>query len=61
MNPVQLRVHIEAYPTLRRSLGFQTAPEAYNLRELSDYVEAHGFTGSVSRRYTADFPGRECA
>jgi len=28
MNPAQLRAHIEAYLNLRRSLGFQTAPEA---------------------------------
>ena len=38
MNPAQLRVHMDAYLNLRRSLGFQTAPEVCNLRELSDYV-----------------------
>ena len=44
MNPAQFRVHIEAYLNLRSSLGFQTEYESYNLRALSDYVEANGFS-----------------
>src|SRR5258706_7431071 len=47
MNPAQLRVHIEAYLNLRSSLGFQTEYESYNLRELSDYVEAKGFSWPI--------------
>ena len=47
MNPVQLRVHIEAYLNLRSSLGFRTEYESYNLRELADYVEAKGFSWPI--------------
>ena len=70
MNPAQFRVHIEAYLNLRSSLGFQTEYESYNLRELSDYVEAKGsrglsarrryWTGSVWLRFTVVFLGKEC-
>ena len=68
MSPAQFRVHIEAYLSLRSSLGFQTEYESYNLRELSDYVEAKGFswpsrrywTGSAPLRFTVVFLGREC-
>ena len=47
MNPAQLRIHIDAYLNLRSSLGFQTEYESYNLRELSDYVEAKGFSSPI--------------
>jgi hypothetical protein len=70
MNPAQFRVHIEAYLNLRSSLGFQTEYETYNLRALSDYIEAKGshglsarrryWTGSMPLRFTVVFPGREC-
>jgi hypothetical protein len=69
MNPAQLLIHIEAYLNLRSSLGFQTEYESYNLRELSDYVEAVSrglsarrryWTGSVPLRFTVVFPAREC-
>ena len=55
MNPAQLRVHIEAYLNLRRSLGFQTAPGACHLRELSDYVEAQGFSWPIRTQTILDW------
>jgi hypothetical protein len=44
VTPARLRLHIEKYLELRRSLGFHTPPEAHNLWELLAYVEAHGFS-----------------
>jgi hypothetical protein len=70
MNPAQFRIHIEAYLSLRGSLGFQTEYESYNLRELSGYVErkvSRGpsarrryWIGSVPLRFAVVFLGREC-
>src|SRR5258708_17564026 len=57
MNPVQFRVHIEAYLDLRSSLGFQTEFESYNLRELSDYVEAKGFSWPIRTQTILDWIG----
>ena len=57
MNPAQLRVHIEAYLNLRSSLGFQTEYESYNLRELSDYVEAKGFSWPIRTQTILDWIG----
>ena len=47
MNPAQLRIHIEAYLSLRKSLGFQTEYETYHLRELADYVAAKDFSWPI--------------
>ncbi len=47
--------HIEAYLNLRRSLGFQTAPEAGNLRELSDYRETQGFSRPIRTQTILDW------
>jgi len=55
MNPAQLRVHIEAYLNLRSSLGFRTEYESYNLRELSDYVEAKGFSWPIRTQTILDW------
>ena len=55
MNAAQLRVHIEAYLTLRSSLGFHTEYESYNLRELSDYVEAKGFSWPIRTQTILDW------
>jgi integrase/recombinase XerD len=57
MNPAQFRVHIEAYLNLRSSLGFQTEYESYNLRELSDYVEAKGFSWPIRTQTILDWIG----
>jgi len=57
MNPAQLRVHIEAYLDLRSSLGFQTEYESYNLRELSGYVEAKGFSWPIRTQTILDWIG----
>jgi hypothetical protein len=57
MNPAQFRVHIEAYLNLRSSLGFQTEYESYNLRELSDYVEAKGFSWPIRTQAILDWIG----
>jgi hypothetical protein len=57
MNPAQLRVHIEAYLDLRSSLGFQTEYESYNLRELSRYVEAKGFSWPIRTQTILDWIG----
>jgi hypothetical protein len=54
MNPAQFRVHVEAYLNLRSSLGFQTEFEFYNLRELSDYLEAKGFSWPIRTQTTLD-------
>ena len=55
MNPAQLRVHVEAYLTLRRSLGFRTEFETYNLRGLLDYVEARGFSWPIRTQTILDW------
>ena len=55
MNPAQLRVHIEAYLNLRSSLGFQTEYETYNLRALSDYIEAKGFSWPIRTQTILDW------
>ena len=57
MNPAQFRVHIEAYLHLRSSLGFQTEFESYNLRELSDCVEAKGFSWPIRTQTILDWIG----
>jgi len=57
MNPAQFRVHIEAYLNLRSSLGFQTEYESYNLRALSDYVEAKGFSWPIRTQTILDWIG----
>jgi hypothetical protein len=57
MNPAQFRVHIEAYLNLRSSLGFQTEYESYNLRELSGYVEAKGFSWPIRTQAILDWIG----
>jgi len=55
MNSAQFRVHIEAYLKLRSSLGFQTEYESYNLRALSAYVEAKGFSWPVRTQTILDW------
>src|SRR5260370_24913823 len=57
MNPVQFRVHSEAYLDLRSSLGFQTEFESYNLRERSDYVEAKGSWWPIGAQTILDWIG----
>ena len=57
MNPAQFRVHIEAYLNLRSSLGFQTEYESYNLRELSNYLEAKGFSWPIRTQTILDWIG----
>jgi len=57
MNPAQFRIHIEAYLNLRSSLGFQTEYESYNLRELSDYLEAKGFSWPIRTQTILDWIG----
>ena len=47
MNTAELRVHIDAYLNLRGSLGLQTEITGYYLRELSNYVEAQGFSWPI--------------
>ena len=47
MNTAELRVHIDAYLNLRGSLGWQTEITGYYLRELSNYVEARGFSWPI--------------
>jgi integrase/recombinase XerD len=55
MNPAQLRVHVEAYLTLRSSFGFRTDFETYNLRGLLDYVEARGFSWPIRTQTILDW------
>lgn len=55
MNPAQLRMHAEAYLKLRRSLGFQTQFETYNLRELLDYVGGQGFSWPIRTQTILDW------
>jgi len=55
MSPAQLRVHVEAYLKLRRSLGFRTEFETYNLRELLEYVEAQGFSWPIRTQTILDW------
>ena len=55
MNLAQLQVHVEAYLKLRRSLGFQTQFETYNLRELLGYVEAQGFSWPIRTQTILDW------
>ena len=55
MSPAQLRVHVEAYLKLRRSLGFRTEFETYNLRELLEYVEAQGFSWPIRTQMILDW------
>jgi integrase/recombinase XerD len=57
MNPAQLRIHIEAYLSLRKSLGFQTEYESYHLRELADYIEARGFSWPIRTQTILDWTG----
>lgn len=47
MTLAALRLQVEAYLNLRRSLGFHTPPVAHNLRELLEYVEARGFSWPI--------------
>jgi hypothetical protein len=47
MNTAEFRVHIDAYLNLRGSLGLQTEITGYYLRELSNYVEAQGFSWPI--------------
>lgn len=47
MNTAELRLHIDAYLNLRGSLGWQTEITGYYLRELSNYVEAQGFSWPI--------------
>jgi len=68
MNPVSCE-RTSDYLSLRRSLGFQTAPEA--LRELSDYLETGFFVadphaddnwiGLAPQRFIPVFRGRQWA
>ena len=55
MNLAQLRVHVEAYLELRRSLGFQTQFETYNLRELLRYIEVQGFSWPIRTQTILDW------
>ena len=50
MNTAELRLHIDAYLNLRGSLGWQTEITGYYLRELSNYVEARGFSWPIAHR-----------
>lgn len=54
MTVESLRIHIDAYLELRRSLGFCTRPEAHNLRELLDYV-AQGFSWPIRTQTILDW------
>ena len=47
MNTAEFRVHIDAYLNLRGSLGLQTEITGYYLRELSNYLEAQGFSWPI--------------
>jgi integrase len=52
-----LRLHVDAYLKLRRSLGFHTPPIAHNLRELLDYAEAQGFAWPIHAQTILDWIG----
>jgi len=55
MSPASLRLHVEAYLKLRRSLGFHTPPIAHNLWELLEYVEAQGFSWPIHTQTILDW------
>jgi integrase/recombinase XerD len=55
MTPAALRLHVEAYLKLRRSLGFHTRPVAHNLRELVEYVETQGFSWPIHAQTILDW------
>ena len=55
MNPDQLRAHIEAYLSLRGSLGFNTESESYNLRKLPEYIEGKGFSWPIRTQTILDW------
>jgi hypothetical protein len=55
MTPESLRLHIDAYLELRRSLGFHTPPQAHHLRELLDYVLAQGFSWPLRTQTILDW------
>ena len=55
MTAESLRIHIDAYLELRRSLGFCTRSQAHNLRELLDYVVAQGFSWPIRTQTILDW------
>ena len=55
MSPDQLRLHIDAYLELRRSLGFHIAAQTQNLRELVDYVIGRGFSWPIRTQTILDW------
>jgi integrase/recombinase XerD len=56
MTPESLRLHIDAYLELRRSLGFRTVRVvAHDLRGLLDYVIAQGFSWPIRTQAILDW------
>ena len=61
MTPAVLRLHVEGYLKLRRSLGFHTQPIAHNLWELLEYVEAQGYAWPIHAQTILDWIGAASA